>query len=150
MCQLVKDVRWKKVLVCGFIALIIAIVVRQIEAMLTMDYYKMPELFGVWSKLMMPQAGPPGVEFFLVSILSAFLSGTTLAALYEIIRDKLETGTWKRALNFTCFALWLGIIFFTLPVILLINLPLELMSIWFISSAIILFLSSLVFGKILK
>jgi hypothetical protein len=159
MCQLIQGVRWKKVVLGGFISLVIAIVIRQIEAMLTMDYYKMPELFGVWSKLMMPETGlpgtemvqgPPGAEFFLVSILSAFLSGVTLAALYEIIKDKLETGTWKRALNFTCFTVWLGIIFFTLPTILLINLPLELLGIWLISTAIILFLSSLVFGKILK
>lgn len=150
MCQLTQNIRWKKVLLSGLIVLVISFIIRQIEALLTMDYYKMPELFGVWSKLMMPKAGPPGVEFFLFSLLSAFLSGATLAVLYEIVKDKLESGTGKRALNFTCFTLWLGIVFFTLPTLLLINIHLILQLVWLLSSAVILFLSSLVFGKILK
>lgn len=42
----IKEISWKKILAVSSLFTIISFVVRQVEAMLTMNYYKMPEFFG--------------------------------------------------------------------------------------------------------
>ena len=42
---------------------IIALIVHWIFAYVGMDYYLDPAYFPVWSKLMMPTAGPPPASF---------------------------------------------------------------------------------------
>jgi len=150
MCELTKNIRWNKVLLSGFIYLVIAAIVRQIEAIITMNYYKMPAYFGLWSKVMMPKAGHPPLKFFLISFLFSLLTGITLAVLYEIIKEKLEKKYWMRILNFTLLTAWLSLIFFTLPVYLIFNAPIALILCWFVSATVIFFLATIVFTKILK
>ncbi|MFH1183055.1 MAG: hypothetical protein V1690_02225 [Candidatus Moraniibacteriota bacterium] len=149
MCELIKNVRWGKVILAGLIFLAISIVLRQIESFLTVDYYKMPEFFGVWSKVMMPKAAPPPINFYLASILFTLISGTILAVIYEKIRNIFPEDKWKKIFNFTCFITILSIIFFTFPVYLLFHVPLALLLIWVVTSIIIYFLAAIVFNKLL-
>lgn len=150
MCELTKDVRWKKVLVAGLVYLVVATVINQIEAILTMSYYKIPAYFGLWSKIMMPSAGPPPLRFFIMSISFSLLSGITVAAIYEILKENLEKGFWMRILNFTLVIFWISIIFFTLPIYLLFNVPTGLLISWVIGEFLIVFLATISFVKILK
>lgn len=150
MCELTKNIRWKKVLIAGLIYLIIANIIRQIEAVLTLSYYKMPDYFGVWSNLMMPKAGPPPLKFFLISILFSLIGGITAAVIYEILKENLEKNYWKRLFNFTFAVSWVYLVFFILPVYLLFNVPFGLLVFWFLSSILILFLSTMAFVRILK
>lgn len=145
-----KNVRWGKVLLAGVIFLAISIVLRQIEAYLTMDYYKMPEFFGVWSRLMMPKSGPPPMSFYLTSILFSYLTGITLAVVYEKIRNIFPEDKWKRIFNFTCFTVIFAIIFFTLPVYMLFHIPLGLLITWLVTGVIIYFLATIAFNKLLN
>lgn len=150
MCELLKNIRWGKVVLAGIIYLAISFVVHQIDALLTIDYYKMPELFGVWSKLMMPKAAPPPLSFFLVSVVFSFLTGITLAVLYEKFRNLFSENKWKRIFNFTCLFTILSIVLFSFPVYLLINVPLSLILIWVVGSLIIFFFTAIAFNKLLK
>lgn len=150
MCELVKNVRWSKVLLAGIIFLAISIVLRQIEVYLTMSYYRMPEYFGVWSRLMMPKAGSPPMSFFITSIIFTLITGIALAVIYEKIRNIFPEDKWKRILNFTCFITIFAVIFFTLPTYLLFNLPLGLVVTWLITAIIIYLLASIAFNKLLS
>ena len=149
-CVWMKKIRWKKALLAGVVYVVIATVVRQIEAILTMSYYTEPQYFGVWSKLMMPKAGPPPASFMIWSLLFSYITGVTLAAAYDFIKDLLPKKFWTRVLNFTDLVICLMIVFFSLPVYLLLNVPMGLLLVWLISGFIIVFLGTTVFVKMLK
>jgi len=150
VCECFKKINWKKVLTAGFVYLIIAFIIRQVEAILTMNYYTMPEYFGVWSKVMMPKAGPPPPSFFITSLLFSFLTGVGLAVFYDWIKSLLPKDKWSRIFCFTCLITGLSFIFFSLTAFLLFNLPFMLLVWWFVSSVIIFFLTAMVFVRVLK
>ena len=56
-----------------------------IESAATMDLYLMPEHFPVWSRLMMPDMGPPPATFFAISILVSFALALISAAVFWIV-----------------------------------------------------------------
>ena len=146
----IKKISWPKVLLCALIYTIVATIVHQIEAVFTMSYYTMPEFFGVWSKLMMPSAGPPPVSFMVTSVILTFVSGISLALVYYYLHDILPKDAKRRVLFFADLMIALSFIFFTLPAYLLFNLPLALLVSWFISSFVILCVASFTFVKIIR
>lgn len=146
----VKRVDWPKILLAALIYFVLAFIIRQAEAILTMNYYTDPQYFGVWSKLMMPKAGPPELSFHLTSALFTFLTGIALALFYEFIKDTLPKNKWKRGMYFGDIVVVLGLVFFALPTLLLVNLPLSLQAVWFMTSALVFYLGSAVFVKVLK
>ncbi len=91
-----KEISVKKVLLIGIIFSVIAFVIHQIEALVTFKYYMMPQYFGVWSKLMMPQAGPPPASFMITSLIFSFVTGISVALIYYYLRDHLPTNMVKR------------------------------------------------------
>lgn len=143
-------IKWDKVILSGLIFTAIAMLVRQIEAMLTLSYYQMPEYFGVWSQVMMPEIGPPPAGFMVTSLLFSLFSGCSLAVFYELVKPLLARNALRGALTFTKIVFGLSLVFFTLPVYLLFNVPMGLLIWWLASSAVIFFLSAMVFAKILK
>jgi hypothetical protein len=143
-------IRWSKVIAASLIVFIIDMVIRQIEVLLTMKYYLMPEYFGVWSKLMMPKAGPPPPEFFVTSTLFSFLGALILACVYECIKTSLLKQFWPRVLGFTKLMTLLMLAFSYLPMFLLINLPQALIGTWLVTSILMTLIASIVFVKILK
>jgi len=150
MALWIRNINWGSVFVCGLIYTVIATIVHQIEAFLMMDYYTMPAYFGVWSKLMMPSKGPPPMEFFLVSLIITFVSGVSLALIYYYVRDILPKKFWLRVTFFADLMVATSFIFSTLPMYVLINLPMQLLISWFISGFIILVAASYTFVKLIK
>jgi len=150
MCDWMGKIQCKKVFLAAFLYLVISFVIRQIEATLTMKYYLMPEYFGVWSKAMMPNAGPPPASFFILSLTFTFITGLTFAAFYDFIKGLLPKSFWPKILAFTEIMILLMLVISYLPMYLLINLPLSLISSWFVSGTISIFLGSIVFAKIIR
>ena len=150
MYQCCQSIRWGKVFLAGILFAIIATVIHSIESFLTMNYYLMRDYFSVWSKVMMPSAGPPPTSFFITSILFSLITGVTLAIFYDLIKEKLAKTDLGKAICFTGMAITLATVFFTLPVYLLINIPAGVLISWFASGVVIFLLSSLIFAKILK
>lgn len=134
----------------GIIYTVFATVVHQIEAVMSLKYYMMPEYFGVWSKIMMPQAGPPPFEFFVTSLTITLVSGISLGLVYYYIRDMLPKSFRERVLLFADLMIGLQFIFFILPVYLLFNIPMGLLISWFISNFIILVATSYLCVKVIK
>lgn len=121
-----------------------------IEPVLTIQYYMMPQYFDVWSRLMMPKAGPPPTEFYVLSFLSAVVTGIILAWFYDWIKKLLPKDFWARVASFTGLVLLLDILFWALPTALLINLPAAVILSWILSTVLATFLGTMVFAKILK
>lgn len=145
-----KKFHWKKIIIASIILTVIDVVVRQIEAFMTMKYYLMPEYFGLWSKLMMPKAGPPPAEFFIISILFSFLTSLVLATVFVYVKDVFPKQYWMRVLGYAKITILFMLIFSYLPMILLINVPYTLLGSWFISSALIVIIGSVIFVKMLN
>ncbi len=147
MCPCCKKIPWRKVFLAAIIYLIIAVILRQLEVVLTMKYYLMPQYFGIWSKVMMPTAGPPPTSFMVLSLLFTLVTGIVLASFFACIKEILGGGYWKKVFNFTGIVISLMLVFAYLPMYLLINLPLGLLVWWFVTGTITLFLGAAVFVK---
>lgn len=150
MLEILRKIHWRKVWVAAFAYLVIAFVFRQIEVVLTMDFYKNPEYFGVWSRLMMPMTGPPPISFFVASFIFTYLTGVTLAALYEFIKPLLPKEVKVRFYVYSKIVIVLAAVFFTLPVWLLFNVPLNLLVIWFTTALVTIMCATVAFIWILK
>ena len=134
----ISKISWRKALTVGFIYTVVATLIHQIEAFINLKYYMMPEYFGLWSKTMMPSAGPPPMDFFIKSTVFTFTTGLSLSLVYYYIRDYLPKNFWERVFLYADLLVGLQFLFFTLPVYLLFNVPVGLLISWFISSFIIL------------
>ncbi len=146
----IKELNIKKVLLASVIFTVLSFIIHQIEVLLTMKYYLMPQYFGVWSKLMMPNAGPPPTSFMITSLVFTFVTGLSVTLIYYYLKDHLPKETGKRIFYFADLMLATSFVFFTLPSYLLFNLPVGLLVVWFVSNAVILTLGSLVMVKIIK
>jgi len=145
--------KWKfwKVLASAIIFAAISYIVRLAEAMMTMDFYIDPNYFAVWSKLMMPAAGPPPAEFAYASIGFALVTGLILAYVYTIVKTIVPAKHFiRRGLQYGFVIFLVAGIPTGLTMYLLINLPGMLLLYWTISSLIIYLLGGIVFAKLLK
>jgi uncharacterized membrane protein len=150
MIKWISRIHWGKVFLIALLYTIIATVIRQLEMIWTLKYYMTPQYFGVWSKLMMPSNGPPPFEFMVTSMILTFASGMALTIIYYYLRDYLPKGFWHRATFFADVLVSTSFIFFTLPVYLLFNVPLALLGYWFVSTFVVLLLTSILIVKIIK
>lgn len=146
----ISKINWGKIFLVGFIYTILATVIHQIEAQLNLTYYMMPQYYGVWSRLMMPSAAPPPVDFFITSTVITFVTGVSLALVYYYIRDMLPKDRKERIFMFADLMIGLQFVFFTLPSYLLFNLPIVLLVSWFISGFLVLLATSYICVKIIK
>ena len=143
--------KWKRIIIAAIIFTIIAQVLRTVESMLTMDFYMDPEYFGIWSKLMMPTAGPPPAEFFYVSIISSLIIALIYAAVYDIVKGSMPGKTTiKKGLQYGIVLFLIVQIPGLLGMYLLVNLPTLLLVYWGISSLVISLIGGIVFAKIIK
>jgi hypothetical protein len=150
MIKWISRIHWGKVFLIALLYTIIATVIRQAEIIWTMKYYTMPQYFGVWSKLMMPTAGPPPFEFMVTSMILTFASGMSIAIIYYYLREYLPKGFWRRSTFFCDVLISASFIFFTLPVFLLFNVPAALLGYWFISTFIVLLATSVLIVKVVR
>jgi hypothetical protein len=146
----IKELNIKKVLLVSIIFTVISFVIHQIEAILTMKYYVMPQYFGVWSKLMMPSNGPPPASFMITSLIFTFVTGISITLIYYYLKDHLPTGWKKRVFYFADLMIATYFVFFTLPVYLMFNVPVGLLVSWFISTFVIVTIASWMLVKIIK
>ena len=146
----ISRIRWGKVLLIGLLYTIISGAIRQVELLWTMRYYLMPQYTGVWSKLMMPTAGPPPPEFLITSIILTFACGMGLAVVYFYLKEYLPKGFWKRSTFFADILVSTSFLFFTLPVFLLFNIPVALLGYWFVSTFVVLLVTSILIVKIIS
>lgn len=145
-----KEISIKKVLLTSVIFTVIAFVIHQIEAIVMMKYYVDPKYFGIWSKLMMPSAGPPPAQFMITSLIFTFVTGISVTLIYYYLKDHLPVERKRRIFYFADLMAATSFVFSTLPMYLMFNVPVALLISWFVSNFVILTLGSLVVVKIIK
>lgn len=150
MIKWISKINWGKLILAGVIYTVVATVIHEAEAFLDMKYYVDPAFFGLWSKIMMPSAGPPPASFFITSAIITFATGVMLALVYYYIYDLLPANFRKRVFFFTDLMIGANLIFFTMPAYLMFNIPLALLVSWFVSTFVILLIAAFTFVKILK
>jgi len=105
----------------------------------------------VWSKIMMPGAGPPPVQFYYYSIAFSFIAGLIYSFVYSRINTAFKGNAIQKGLKYG-FGLFLvaGIPFF-FSMYLLINLPVGLLISWlFIEGLVTYLIAGIVIAKIVK
>lgn len=143
MIKWMKDIQWGRVILVGGIYTIIAVVVRQIEAIIMMPYYQSEVYRGVWSKLLIPDVGSRPFEFFVNYGIGTFLTGVSLCIIYYYLKAYLSKKKWERTFFFADVLVATSFVFFTIPAYLLFNVPLALLGSWFVSNFIVLLFASI-------
>lgn len=149
MIAWMKEINWGKTFLVGLLYTVFAAIIRQIEIGLTMSYYVDTAHLGLWSRLMMPNAGPPPAEFMIMSTVFTLATGLSIAIIYYYIKEMLPKRFLKRVFFFADLMIGFSFIFFTLPTYLLFNVPLGLLVSWFISTFIVLVYASFITVKII-
>jgi hypothetical protein len=96
----------------------------------------MPEYFPVWSKLMMPDMGPPPAIFYTISISVSVGLALLYSTVFHILRTGIPGTGIRKGLNFGILLFLLSSLPSILGMWMLINLPVKF------------FIAGLVFGLI--
>ena len=140
-----------RILITAVILAIIAQIIHTIEAMLTMKYYMMEQLFPVWSKVMMPQAGPPPPSFMYLSLAFGVLTAIIFVVLFITLKNAVPGKGWLgKGLAWGLITFLLADLSGMLMLYLLINLPKRLILAWAISGLVIKLISGPVTAAINK
>ena len=144
------NINYWRVLLVAVIYAIISQIVHSVSSMLTMSYYMIEEYWPVWSKIMMPTAGPPPMSFFLYSLLFAFIAGLLFAYVYNMIKKSMPGKTVCKGLHYGILVFLIAGIPSTLGYILLINLPIALLLYWALEMLIIYLVMRIITAKLIK
>lgn len=151
MCLKITSKNIGRILLATVVATIIAQVIHTLGATLAMSYYTDPQYFAVWSKIMMPKAGPPPASFMYLSLLFSLITYLIFVVFYNYFQGSIKTE------NNLLRGLYYGIIIFLMmgiggmmSLFLLINLPLALIAYWTIEGLVIFLLAGLIAGLIVK
>ncbi len=130
---------------------VLAFVLHFIGAELTMQYYMDPAYFAVWSRLMMPTAGPPPLTFSIYSLILGYITALLFVFIYLKVRPIFK----GRSLRYMGAIFGFGVFlvgglpgFFMLA--LLINLPFLLILDWAIEGLIANVVGGVLVAYILK
>lgn len=142
---------WKRILMVAVAMTIVAEVVHTLESMLTLGYYMDPAYFAVWSKIMMPTAGPPPAEFYYYSVAFALVSWAIFGFVYEKLGRAIgEKHEIKKGLEFGALVFLLAGISGALTMYLLINLLTGLLATWTLFQLILYLIGGVVAAKLIK
>ncbi len=141
---------WKGIALSAIVFVIVAQVVHTVGAILMMGYYTNPAYFQLWSKFMMSAAGPPGPEFFAISILFALAMGMISAWSYSLLKGSVPgTGT-RKGLNFGLLLYLLAGVPYTLTNYLLLAVPPLLLFSWSIETLVIYAACGAAFSRLIR
>lgn len=113
----------KPIVIGGILFTIASQVVMMGEVLVTMDVYMMPEYFPVWSKLMMPDMGPPPGEFYAISITLSFCLALLYSGAFYVLRAGIPGTGIRKGISFGVILFLLSCLPSMLGMWMLINLP---------------------------
>lgn len=138
-----------RVIGAGIAFAVIGQIVHTLGAVPTMSYYMDPTYFAVWSKLMMPAAGPPPATFFYYSIAFGIIGGVLLALVYALIYSGIPGLKTKRGVVYGLMIFLAAGVPGALSLYLLVNLPSALIAYWALENLITYLLGGAVFGRLI-
>lgn len=121
-------------------------IIHILGAVLSMDYYTDPAYFQIWSKLMMPTAGPPPMEFTLVSLFVGFIMAVLIVYIYEMVKKSLPVKS--KIISYATILFSLGSLPGIMMTLLILNVPLGLGIEWLVEGLVINLLGTYIIVKI--
>jgi hypothetical protein len=134
------------IIIAGILVAIVSQILATVEAFMTMEIYLMEEFFPVWSRIMMPSAGPPPVTFFLYSIGFSLILGILYAAVFRVIEESIPGTGIQKGLCYGFILFLLSGVPFLLTTYLLINLPAQ----FFAAGAVFGFIGYILYGIVIN
>ncbi|MFC1723419.1 hypothetical protein ACFL0V_04740 [Nanoarchaeota archaeon] len=151
MAKIKYNLRWWRILLTAFLYAIIAQVIHSISALLSMSFYTDEKHFALWSNIMMPGQGSPGVEFYLVSFVFALIVGFIFSLIYALFRESLPgKSTAIKGLFYGLILFALGQIPAFFMTYLILAVPTLLLVIWAVEGLIILLVTGMVIAALNK
>jgi len=142
---------WKGILISAILFAIVAQVIHTIGAFASMGYYTDPAYFALWSKLMMPAAGAPPTEFFVLTLALALITALFYAGAYAMLMKSIPGKTYvKKGLVYGLLLFLVAIVPGYLSMALLINVPFALVAEWVLESLVALLIGSVVIAKFVQ
>lgn len=146
-----SKISFGRILIAGILYAVIAQIIHTIGAMLSMSYYLMSDYFPVWSKLMMPSAGPPPASFMYYGIAFGLITGILLALVYSVIKGAVPgKQVYKKGIVYGMLLFLAAGVPGALSMYLLINLPAGLIWGWTVEFLVIYLLGGMAIAKIVK
>ncbi len=146
----------KKLVLSAIAYAAISQIVHTAGAFLDMSYYTDPANFALWSRLMMPSQGPPGAEFYLLSVVFALIIGLIFTYAYKITRQAFASKRAFRADRYWEVGLKFGLFLFiftgftgTLSMYLLFAIPFGLLFSWALQSLVASLAAGVAFARIM-
>ncbi len=141
---------WKGIALSAFVYVIAAQVVHTAGAAAMMGYYADPAYFPLWSRFMMSAAGPPGPEFFALSILFSLASGIIAAWCYSLIKGSIPGEGTRKGLNFGLLLFLVAGVPYTLTTYLLLAVPPLLLFSWTLETLLIYAVCGAAFSRLMR
>lgn len=141
---------WRFVL-AAVVFTIIAQIIHSVAPMLTMQYYTDPAYATVWSKFMMPFAGPPPATFYYMSVAFNLIGALLFTLVYLVVKNSVPGKTLASKGLMYGFLIFLvsGISAF-LSMFMILNLPLVLIVSWTLEGLLINLLGGMAVAGISK
>jgi hypothetical protein len=151
MNPLLRGVSPGRFLLASFVATIIGFLIHFVGALATLEYYMDPAYFCVWSRFMIPTAGPPPVEFTIASLVLGFIASLIFVIVYIYLKPALGGMSDTRAGAMYGFGVFLvgGLPGFFM-IWLLVNIPFVLIMSYTIETLVSYMLIGMTVGKILR
>jgi hypothetical protein len=139
----------KPVILAAVIFAVVAQVVHTAGAIATMGYYYDAAYFAVWSKLMMPVAGPPPPEFTYLSLALGFVTSFIFVYAYVLLKKSIPGKDWtSKGINYGILLFLISTVPSTFSLLMLINLPTPLVMDWALEGLVIALAGGLVTAKL--
>lgn len=127
-----------KTIIAAVVIVILAQIIHMVGAQVGKSYYIDPAYYAIWSKIMMPEAGPPPASFYYLSILFGLITYLLFAGIYPILKESMPgDGAIQKGLIYGILVFLLGAGPGHLAMYLLINIPVGLLLMWAVESFII-------------
>ena len=142
---------WPKVIGVAILYMVVSQIILTLGAIMDMNYYMDPNYFPVWSKFMMPSAGPPPLEFTVLSLVFNFITGLLFALVYAVVRPSVPGRNWKnKGLMYGFLVFLLAGLLTTMMLIIMINLPLGLLLSWLLQMLVVYVIAGVVAARYIK
>jgi len=149
--MLLKRVKIWRWVVSIIAVLVLSQIVHGLGATIGMGYYMNDIYADVWSKIMMPEPGPPPASFMFYSIIFTLINSFFFVFVYLIISESVPgTGLVKKGFFYGLIVFMICGISSSLGMILLINLPCGLILLWAIEALIIYIIGGIIVAIIAK
>ncbi len=142
---------WKGISIAALAIGVIGMAWHTVESILTMGYYTDPAYYSIWSKIMIPAAGPPPASFMALSFVFGLVGWAIFAFVYAKLGSAIkQKDELKKGLKFGALAFLLAGIPNSLTMYLLLNIPSGLLAAWMVSPFMLYLTGGMVCAQLVK